>query len=295
MTYFLLSLASIFWGGNYVVGSVLVQTANPLVLSLLRWSLTTGLLLVLYYEFIPENIRKIKANFFAIFMLALLGQVMFPTTLYVGLQYTSALNAAIYLSATPSVVLLLNKLFFKDNITKSNIFGVCLSTFGVLFLLLKGNLFDLSHFKNINNGEIWTILSALSWAFYCSFLRIKDKTINNKAFLATCSLIGMLILIPLTIIYCSLYNPIQNFTPYFDAKFVFGLIYLVVFPSWLAYLFWNKGILEIGSTRGEIYTHLIPLSGGIFSIVFLNVTLQNFHFVSAIFILLGIYFCSKKK
>ncbi|MFV0626762.1 MAG: DMT family transporter [Alphaproteobacteria bacterium] len=294
MTYFLLSLASIFWGGNYVVGSVLVKTANPLLLSFLRWLLTSALLLGLYRKFIPGNLPKIRKNFGVIFILALLGQVMFPTTLYVGLQYTSALNAAIYLSATPAVVLLINKLFFKEKITKSNILGVSLSTFGVLFLLLKGNILDLSKFKNINSGEVWTIISALSWAFYCSFLRLKDKTINGKAFLTTCSVIGTIILLPLTIVYCHYYNPVESFSGYFEIGFLSGLIYLVLFPSWLAYLFWNKGILEIGSTRGEIYTHLIPLSGGLFSVLFLGVSLESFHAISSIFILLGIYFCSKK-
>ena len=60
-----------------------------------------------------------------------------------------------------------------------------------------------------------------------------------------------------------------------------------MFPSWLAYLFWNKGIMEIGATRGEIYTRLIPLSGGLFSIVFLNVEINWFHIVSAFLIIIG--------
>ncbi|WP_080692449.1 EamA family transporter [Gilliamella apicola] len=88
--------------------------------------------------------------------------------------------------------------------------------------------------------------------------------------------------------------PVTDFTPYLQSDFILGLLYLVLFPSWLAYLFWNKGIMEIGATRGEIYTHLIPLSGGLFSIVFLNVEINWFHIVSAFLIIIGEVLCSKK-
>jgi len=79
---------------------------------------------------------------------------------------------------------------------------------------------------------------------------------------------------------------------YFNSGFMLGLAYLVIFPSWLSYLLWNKGIQAIGATRGEVYSHLIPLSGGVFSVLFLNVPLHSFHLVSALFIAMGIALCS---
>lgn len=68
---------------------------------------------------------------------------------------------------------------------------------------------------------------------------------------------------------------------YANTGVVTGLAYLVIFPSWLSYLLWNKGISAIGATRG-IYSHLIPLSGGLFSVIFLHVTLHSYHLVSAL-------------
>jgi hypothetical protein len=67
------------------------------------------------------------------------------------------------------------------------------------------------------------------------------------------------------------------------------------FPSWLAYLFWNKGIAAIGATRGEIYTHIIPLSGGILSILFLHTQPHLYHLLSMLLILTGIAICSLAK
>ncbi|MCE0492393.1 DMT family transporter, partial [Vibrio salinus] len=220
--------------------------------------------------------------------------VFFPLTLYIGLQTTTSLNAAIYMSATPGIVLIINGIVFRDKITLNNICGVILSTFGVFFLVMKGNITDTSVFHNINTGDLWAMGSALSWAIYCSFLRLKDKTIPGNAFVTTSSLLGAIMLIPIVWYHVSAKQAV-DLSSYTDKEFLTGLLYLVLFPSWLSYVFWNKGIGEIGATRGEIYTHIIPLSGGVFSILFLDVNLKTYHIISALLIGTGIWFCSSKR
>ena len=37
MPYLLLTLAALFWGGNYVVGHVLVQGVDPILMTEARW------------------------------------------------------------------------------------------------------------------------------------------------------------------------------------------------------------------------------------------------------------------
>ena len=191
------------------------------------------------------------------------------------------------------MVLAINKLVFNNHISKNNIFCMLLSTLGVIYLIFKGDFTNIETLKNLNQGDLWAMGSAISWAFYCSSLRIKDKAISRNVFVTVSSVLGALILLPISIIYFILF-PVTDFTPYLQSNFILGLLYLVLFPSWLAYLFWNKGIMEIGATRGEIYTHLIPLSGGLFGIVFLNVEINWFHIVSAFLIIIGVVLCSKK-
>lgn len=62
-----------------------------------------------------------KKSFGTIAFLALYGQVLFLLTSYIGLQYTSSLNTAIYMTTTPTIVLLINTLFFKEQISTRNI------------------------------------------------------------------------------------------------------------------------------------------------------------------------------
>lgn len=139
MPYLLLTLAALFWGGNYVVGHVLVQGVDPILMTEARWALTALLLGLLYRRQIAGSRRLLRANAPAVVVLTLCGQVSFPLTLYIGLQTTSALNAAIYMSATPSMVLLINRLFFRDPVSGRNWLGVAFSTLGVMILLFQGN------------------------------------------------------------------------------------------------------------------------------------------------------------
>ena len=48
MPYLLLTLAALFWGGNYVVGHVLVQGVDPILMTEARWALTALLLGLLF-------------------------------------------------------------------------------------------------------------------------------------------------------------------------------------------------------------------------------------------------------
>lgn len=296
MPYLFLLFASIFWGGNYVVGHIVVDTINPYFLSFIRWGLTTLLMFTIYAKIIkrewPYLIEKLPINI----VYAILGQVLFPLTLYIGLQYSSSLNAAIYISSTPCLVLLINRIFFKESISYRNIIGVVVSTFGVLYLAFSNahanGSSGLAHF---GLGDVMTILSALSWAGYCSLLRLKDPRLTQTAFVGFCSLIGTIIMIPIYIVYLLFSNSPAIFVSSPSWGALVGVIYLVIFPSWLAYVFWGKGVQAIGTTRSEIFTHGIPLSGGILGILFLGEKLQMYHVLSLIFIVFGIICCSTYK
>jgi drug/metabolite transporter (DMT)-like permease len=112
-------------------------------------------------------------------VLTLCGQVSFPLTLYIGLQTTSALNAAIYMSATPSMVLLINRLIFpRPGI--GNWLGVIFSTLGVMILLFQGNHCTPPRCIPFRR-RLWAMGSALSWALYCSLLRLKDRRSRRMA------------------------------------------------------------------------------------------------------------------
>lgn len=292
LPYTFLTLSTLFWGGNLIVGKLMVLNISPILLTQIRWILTAVFLFFIYHKKVIQNWGNIKSSLAILCLLSLCGQVFFPLNLYISLQYTSPINAAIYLSATPCFVIIINKLVFKDSVTTKNLFGVIISTLGVIYLIIKGDFFNLKQLVNLNKGDIWAMESALSWAIYCSCLRLKNKNISGNVFVTISAIIASIFLIPISLFYKFDINLIENFLNLFS---ICGILYLIIFPSWLAYLFWNKGIESIGATRGEIFTHFIPLFSVLLSVIILKEKLHLYQIISAILILIGIYFCSKQQ
>ena len=288
MPYLLLTLAALFWGGNYVVGHVLVQGVDPILMTEARWALTALLLGLLYRRQIAGSRHLLRENAPAVLVLTLCGQVSFPLTLYIGLQTTSALNAAIYMSATPSMVLLINRLFFRDPVSGRNWLGVAFSTLGVMILLFQGNPLHANSLHRFSVGDLWAMGSALSWALYCSLLRLKDRRIPANGFVAVSSLLGALLLLPI-VAFWLMRHPAQDWAAWREPFFLSGLAYLVIFPSWLAYLFWNKGIRVIGPSQAAVFMNLMPLVGIICGIAFLDESFYTSEAVGGALIIAGVY------
>lgn len=127
------------------------------------------------------------------------------------------------------------------------------------------------------------------------FNPIRDTNAELKLrpeLVAFSSLIGTLILIPVFGLHVA-FSPDYRGAVYSISPLVIaGILFLIIFPSWLSYLFWNKGVSLIGTTRSEIYTHLIPLSGGLMGILFLGNALKSYHLVTLVLIVSGIVCCS---
>jgi drug/metabolite transporter (DMT)-like permease len=72
------------------------------------------------------------------------------------------------------------------------------------------------------------------------------------------------------------------------------LIYVVVFASTLAYLFFNRGIVLIGPNRVAPFLHLVPVFGSIMAILLLGEEPRLFHLVGYALVLAGVVIASRR-
>ncbi len=68
-----------------------------------------------------------------------------------------------------------------------------------------------------------------------------------------------------------------------------SIIYVALFASVLAYIFWNKAIQMIGANKTGIFIHLMPVFSIVLAIIFLDENLRSYHIQGAILIFLGIF------
>ena len=237
--------------------------------------------------------KTLKSDFLILNVLAILGISTFNTILYVGLNYTKATNALLINSFVPIMILILSFFILKIKIKSVQLFGILLSTFGVVFLILRGELASLSMLE-LNHGDIWVLCASFTWAFYSVLVKFKPTTLNDFEFFTTTVYIG---LFWLSLVYMFMgYSIIDDIVLAQKHYWVFG--YIALFPSVLSYYFWHRGIKEIGANKTGQFTHLMPLFGSILAYLFLGEHLSAYHVVGAIFIGFGIYlslFIGKEK
>lgn len=279
-----LTLAVLFWSGNFVFGKLISTSIDPTQLSFYRWLFVLILLspyILIHYKRIFASLKK---DSLLLVLFGALGVAGFNTFLYYGLQTTTAVNALLINSSTPIVIIVLSSFILKTIITKVQFLGVVLSTIGVVYLILKG---DIETFISLEFalGDLWILLAGLTWALYSIFLKFKPKDLNGFDFLSITTILGVSILYIVFIFqgYTIEFSFLQNDEVYYS------LAYMVIFPSILSFYFWNISTFEVGANKAGQFTHLMPIFGAVLAFVFLNERLEFYHLVGMILIASGIY------
>ncbi|NJN45318.1 MAG: DMT family transporter [Candidatus Competibacteraceae bacterium] len=72
-----------------------------------------------------------------------------------------------------------------------------------------------------------------------------------------------------------------------------SIVYVAIFPSILAFIFWNRAVAELGANRTGQFLHLMPAFGAIQSMLFLGERLHDFHVAGIGLIATGIYLATR--
>ena len=281
--YILLVLTALFWASNMVLGRALGHDIPPFTMALCRW-------LVAALFIVPQSLRDLKRqraqlvnHWKILFTLGILGIGGYNTFAYLGLQTTSATNGALLNSFIPIATILLSWLLLKKNLTTGEYLGIVISFIGVVTIVIKGNLTGITQIQ-VNVGDFWIIVAVIDWALYTVLLHYRPKTITPQLLLSAMVMIGIIILI------APVYWEIKhlNHTLHFSPNVIIGLIYMGIFPGYLSYVFYNRGVAEIGPGKASLFIHLMPVFGTLLAFIFLHETIHLYHALGITLIMTGI-------
>jgi drug/metabolite transporter (DMT)-like permease len=281
--YLLLVLTTLFWSGNFVLGRAVHAVFTPFTLSFWRWAVALVILLPFVWSPLYEQRQLLRRHWPILLVLGVLGVVNFNTFVYIGLQSTTATNAVIMLSVTPVLIVALSFLLLRQTVTGWQALGIGVSLAGVLVLVGRGDLQGLLT-RQFNPGDLWILGAVFSWALYSVCLRWRPVELGPLSFQAATMVLGMLILTPLYG-----WDLVHDRSIAFSAATVASILYLAVFPSILAYIFWNRAVAELGANRAGQFLHLMPAFGATLAMIFLGERLYGFHAIGILLIALGIY------
>ena len=287
--YIMLVCATLFWAGNFMIGKfAFLSNIPPMSLVFYRWSLVWLILLPFTFKEIIRSKDIILKNLPLLLFLALTSVGLFNSFTYLSLVYTQVINASLFNTAIPAIIILLCFLFKIEKTNKYQILGLIISVLGILSIITKLNLSILLSL-NFNKGDLIMIGGVISWGLYSSFLKKKKFTLPLLTLVHILCTFGLIFIIPQF-----LYEFSEGEVIRFDINLIYILIFLALFPSIGSYYCWAGAVSIIGANRAGIFLSLIPLFSTIMAIFFYNEKFEFFHLTGAILIILGLFLSNKE-
>ncbi len=287
--YLMLVLATLFWAGNFIVGkAAFVENIPPMSLVFFRWSLVWLILLPFTYKDILRSKEVIKKNLPLLFFLALTSVGLFNSFTYLSLVHTQVINASLFNTAIPAMIILLCFLFKIEKTNRFQIMGLILSVMGILSIVTKLDL-NILLSLNFNKGDIIMIGGVITWGLYSSFLKKKKFNLPLLTLVHVLCTLGLLFILPQFLFELSQGQIIK-----FNINLGYILVYLAIFPSIGSYYCWAGAVSIIGANRAGIFLSLIPLFSTILAIIFFDEKFYFFHFIGSVLIVLGLFLSNKK-
>lgn len=289
LAFLLLTITTMFWGGNAIVARGFYMDIPPVSLAFWRWSLATLIVLPLTWKYLRQDWQLIVKAWRIMLALSFFGIALFNTLLYIAAHTTSAINLGLMQTTLPVMVIVLCFVMYRESITYLQGTGVLFALAGGIVTVCRGDL-DILLSMQFLPGDLWMLLAMVAYTFYSVLLREKPQ-IHPLSFVSTTFLVGTLILLPFY-----LWERSVSETPLHLSPGLFAAVgYLSIFPSIFAYLFWNYGVSVVGPTLASLFVALVPLFAAAMSLMFLDDPLKLFHIAGLACIVTGIVLANMRK
>jgi drug/metabolite transporter (DMT)-like permease len=257
----------------------------PIALAYWRW---TGAFLIAFgfaWPSLKQDLGILLRHWRMMLLLSATGIACYNTMAYIGLTGTTALNVLLLQSAGPLIIILWAFALFGDRPASWQAAGVALSLAGVATIAAHGSL-DALLALSLNRGDVWILAAMVIYGIYAAMFRRRPAT-HPLSFLVATMGIGSLMILPFYVWETAQGGRIEGGAPSWLA-----MAYIAVFPSFIAYLFFNRGIELIGAARAGQSWHLMPVFGSILAVVFLGETFYAYHAIGIAMIAGGIVLAS---
>lgn len=287
--YLLLVLTVLFWAGNFNLARAIHADVPPLGLSFWRWAVAALILLPFAWPAMRGALPLAWLHWKLVLALALLGIAGFNSLVYVGLQTTTVTNGVLLQSVTPIFTILLAGLLLQEQSTRWQWLGVIISLAGVLVIMTRADPGALLRL-GFSIGDVWILAATLDWALYTVLLRKLPNGLKGLPILGFSVTLGALAILPFYLYESLTFQPMP-----FTVVSVSSIAYVAVFPSLLAYMFWNHATHRLGANLTGQFSHLMPVFGILLATLLLGERLQFYHAVGMLLVAAGLVLANMKR
>jgi drug/metabolite transporter (DMT)-like permease len=283
----LLIVTALSWSGNVIAGRLVIGIVPPLMLSCLRWTLATLILLPLAWPYLRKEWPLIAKHCGLLLFLGFIGPACYNSFYYFALVSTDALNGLVLSAAGPMIIALTAWSIFGDRPEPAQLTGMATGFCGVLLIIARGDLSSLAAL-NFDPGDILVLAALTAWAIYTAYLRLRPP-ISWQSYNFVTYAIAAALSVPLAAVESQL-----GYTTALNWIAAAAIAFVAIFPSVIGYIFYNRAVELLGPAAAGIYLFLIPVFGAVLATALLGEKLHLFHALGFALIIVGVLIGSRK-
>ncbi len=279
-----LVLVSVTFGLMHVVAKGILDSLEPLQLAGLRALGATPLLLWAAWR--HDRILPSRAELPMLALLGLLGVTLNQLLFILGLDRTTASNAAILMPSIPVFAIAVGALLRIERVGWRQISGVVLTVTGCLALL------DPTRFSAARETAIGNLLILLNCLSYATFLVAQRPILQRlpwRTVIAWSFLFGTAGIVAITA------SPLRALDPAaVPAGAWLGLAFIVLFPTFLGYSLSTWAVRRSSPSLVALYTTVQPMAAALAAVLFLGESLGWPELVGFVLISAGVVVAGRR-
>lgn len=251
----LVNVATLTWATNITLGRFLRDDIGPLTLAATRFALAAPIFAALLWRR-PAEERRLGQDRWLLLGMALSGVVAFAPTLYLGLRYTTAVNATLINGFGPLITGLLAGLLISEPMSRRQVIGAIVALAGIAVLISGGSPAFLRQ-AAANPGDLIMIGAVTLWALYSVLGRRLMRRRPALSATALSSFLGLPLLALAAVWEVGVLPPSLN------PQLLVAVLYIGVVPTVGGFLAWNAGVRRLGASGAMVFYNTLPLYGAL--------------------------------
>lgn len=273
------------WGLNFIAVKIQGNSVS-LEVALLYRSIIALLLFLALLSLIYKRIDLKNINYLTVVSFGLCNFTISYLLLYYGTFYSSAAIVTLIFSMKAIITPVFISVVFRTRVSKRIYFGGILGLLSV-FIIIYPDLHKLP--SSFYIGVLFALLGTVVTSIGDVLSAYNSQKKTNPVIANVIGLSGAVIFL---IVYTYINGDSYQIPT--EINFWFGLIYLAVFASFLAWLFYLKLISNIGASESGYMVAMFPAIGGAASVVMGESQLNMNLLLGIVLACLGAYLALRK-
>ena len=278
--YFILLIPLVLWSGNWIVGRAVRDDVSPGIATAGRLVIVILLLIPFCWRELRDGLRAYgRRDWLVLAALGFTGGGLHLALQWLGLHYTTATSAVLYLSTAPIFILLLARPLLGEEIRPRQWVGVAVSFLGVLLIGSRGQPVT----PTFNFGDLLALTSMAMWGSYTVVLRMRRDTLSTPPYLVALCIMGLIFMLPWVAV-----ELLRGARVSLGLAGSLAVLYSAVGSLLLAYAGWSYVVSRLGAARAGATMHLMPAIGVGLAALFLGEYPRWYHIAGIALILAGV-------